>query len=89
MTVTKIRNMPPSGRRFESPHTPQSTTPRCSSTVQIVNGHDVEWRKKRYGEEYNRCTRPATVILDSIPLCRRHAGERVLEQYLDGKLKKV
>lgn len=63
-----------------------AATPQCVSTVQVVNGHDEEWRKKRYGENWRQCTRPSTVILDGEHLCRRHAGERVLEQYLDGEV---
>jgi hypothetical protein len=84
MTIRKLRSMPPSGQLREG--SPVNPTPPCESTVQIVNGHDEEWRKKRYGEEWKPCTRTSTVILDHVHLCRRHAGERVLEQYLRGEL---
>lgn len=88
MTVKKLRPIPPSGRTFkDAQEPPPALTPRCESTVQVVSDHDEQWRRNRFGDEHwNQCTRHSVVALNGAYLCRRHAGERLLEDYLEGKL---
>lgn len=68
--------------------------PRCEASVDMTTQHMREWRaemklkkKGRYGEgRVDQCTRDALVELDGKPLCRRHAGQQVLDLYLSGEL---
>lgn len=87
MTIKVLRAMPKSGTAAN----PQDwqPTPPCESTVQIVGRHAASWRKSRYGDRDKLCSRPATVELKGVKLCRRHAGERLLDDLLEGKLKYV
>lgn len=62
-------------------------TPPCESKVQIVGMHAESWRKGRYGNRHEFCSRPATVELNGVNLCRRHAGERLLDDLIEGRLK--
>jgi len=84
MTVKILRAMPKSGSNAN----PEDwrPTPRCESTVQIVGDHAKSWRQGRYGESWKQCSRPSTVELNGVKLCRRHAGERLLDDMIEGKL---
>lgn len=67
--------------------------PRCEHSVSLYH-HLLEWRQRahregrgRYGEgRVDQCTRDAVVRVDGVPLCRRHAGQVVLDQYIAGDL---
>lgn len=86
MSVRQLRPIPRSGEAYNQ-NVAQHFAHRCQSTVQIVGEHTIRWRKNRYGEEnWDKCSHLAVVELDGVLLCRRHAGERVLEQYLAGYL---
>lgn len=68
---------------------PRVATPRCEHKVQIQGWHDVKWRSNRYenlGGMWDDCTFPSYCEIDGHYYCRRHAGQIVLEQFLDGKL---
>lgn len=83
-TLKILRQMPPSGTAANPGDWVK--TPPCESKVQIVGMHSESWRKGRYGDRYELCSRPATVELNGVNLCRRHAGERLLDDMREGKL---
>lgn len=64
--------------------------PRCEHRV-VTN---MGWREAmhregrgRYAEgDPDQCTRDAVVKVDGVPMCRRHAGQVVLDKWLSGKL---
>lgn len=84
MTIKVLRPMAKSGSAANPGD--WRKTPPCDSHVQIVSLHADEWRKERYGDRAKLCSRPATVELNGVNLCRRHAGERLLDDLLEGKL---
>ena len=60
---------------------------RCEAKVIVIGEHVVNWRKERYGdnEDWDRCTRPATVVIDDRCFCTRHGGELALSKLLGEK----
>jgi hypothetical protein len=83
MTTKRIY---PAARRLESNPTPIEYRDRCQATVIVIGSHTIEWRKHRYGEEdWDRCTRPATVVIDDRAFCTRHGGEVALSKLLGEK----
>ena len=87
MTIKLLRPLP--NARVAPPR-----LPRCEAAVDMATAHMRDWRADaqrkglgRYGEgRVDQCTRDAVVTLDGAPMCRRHAGQRVLDLYLSGEL---
>jgi hypothetical protein len=84
MTTKRIY---PSPRRIPgNEYKPIQYRDRCCAKVIVIGEHSVEWRKHRYGEEdWDRCTRPATVVIDDRAFCTRHGGELALSKLLGEK----
>ncbi len=70
---------------------------RCQHSVVMADGFATRWRddvvKRKVrsyagSERVDQCTRHAVVELDGVPMCRRHAGQEVLNLYLAGDLVK-
>lgn len=76
------------------PWTPKPKRPQCEADVQMVGDWAASWRTemhakriRSYGEgRVSQCTCPSVVEIDGVPMCRKHAGYRVLDMYIDGKI---
>lgn len=76
------------------PFVPTTKRPQCEADVRLNGSHDTEWRQdmhqkkiRSYGNgRFQQCTRQAVVEIDGIPMCRIHAGNKVLDQYVAGEL---
>lgn len=80
---------------IEIPAIHPNPRPRCQADVQMVGDWAWQWRTnavekrlRRYSgvERVTQCTHSATVEIDGVPMCRRHAGQLVLERYIKGDL---
>lgn len=61
--------------------------PRCIAKVMVIGDHARRWRKAEFGDspDWDRCSRPSTVVIDNKPLCGRHGGELALAKLLGEK----
>jgi hypothetical protein len=58
---------------------------QCDAKVIVTGKHQISWRRERYGEDFNRCSFPATVVIDDRNFCSRHGGELALARLLGEK----
>lgn len=58
---------------------------QCDAKVIITGKHQISWRIEKYGDDFNRCSFPATVVIDDRSFCSRHGGELALARMLDEK----
>lgn len=79
---------------FLTPPTPPSKV-MCQADVKVTGAWQeqtrAEWHKKgvrryRGTERPSQCTFDAVVEVDGLPMCRRHAGQVVLEKFIKGEL---
>lgn len=84
--MTTKRIYPGSRRMADNAYKPIQFRDRCAANVIVIGQHNIEWRKHRYGEnDWQRCTRPATVVIDDRAFCTRHGGELALARLLGEK----
>lgn len=73
---------------------PKPPRPQCEADVQMVPGWHESWRAEMHAKKIrsygsgrvSQCTYPSVIEIDGVPMCRKHAGFKVLDMYVKGEI---